>query len=162
MHGANRTGRPFHGDHAGILLYDTLRTFRFCEQPTAEAMAKGIRLYDCRITNAVKCLPPGNLPTASEVGTCRRYLVGELALMRRLKVVVALGGVAHKAIVRVYGGHQQDYPFSHAGEHIMDNAVTLLDSYHCSRYNTNTGRLTPAMFRQVFSRARELVDAHAQ
>ena len=158
MHGANRTGRPFTGDHAGILLYQMLHAFGFSSQPESLAADDPLKLVDCRITNAVKCLPPDNKPIGSEINTCNQYLVNEMFGLPEGSVVLALGGIAHRAIIKALELRQADFKFSHGGEHrLLDNAI-LLDSYHCSRYNTNTRRLTTEMFEQIFVRARQLID----
>jgi uracil-DNA glycosylase len=157
MHGANRTGRPFTGDHAGILLYETLHRFGFASQASGLAADDGLRLLDCRITNAVKCLPPDNRPVGAEIRQCNAFLQQELRTLPRSSVVLALGGIAHRAVVRALGAKQADYRFGHAVLHEV-GGLRLLDSYHCSRYNTNTRRLTPAMFEAVFAHARELLD----
>ena len=157
MHGANRTGRPFTGDHAGFLLYETLHAFGFSNQAEATAVDDGLELLDCRITNAVKCLPPDNKPVGAEINTCNSYLANELRLLPSNSVMLALGGIAHRAIIRALSLRQADYPFGHAAEHELAEGLLLLDSYHCSRYNTNTRRLTEEMFRAVFARARELL-----
>jgi len=157
MHGANRTGRPFTGDHAGILLYETLHDFGFSNQAESVAVDDGLRLLNCRITNAVKCLPPDNKPVGAEINTCNAYLANELRTLPENSVILALGGIAHRAIIRSMSLRQADYPFGHAAEHEITPALILLDSYHCSRYNTNTGRLTDEMFRSVFGRAKELL-----
>ena len=158
MHGANRTGRPFTGDHAGILLYQTLQEFGFSNRGESIAADDGLELIDSRITNAVKCLPPDNKPIAAEINSCNGFLAKELETMPGHSVVLALGGIAHKAIIRALALRQAAYKFGHAVEHDLGRRFLLLDSYHCSRYNTNTGRLTAAMFRAVFARARELLD----
>ena len=155
MHGANRTGRPFTGDHAGFLLYETLHAFGFSNQAEATAVDDGLELLDCRITNAVKCLPPDNKPVGAEINTCNSYLANELRLLPKNSVMLALGGIAHRAIIRALSLRQADYPFGHAAEHELAEGLLLLDSYHCSRYNTNTRRLTDEMFRAVFARAKE-------
>jgi uracil-DNA glycosylase family 4 len=157
MHGANRTGRPFTGDHAGFLLYETLHAFGFSNQAEATAVEDGLELLDCRITNAVKCLPPDNKPVGAEINTCNSYLANELRLLPNNSVMLALGGIAHRAIIRALSLRQAEYPFGHAAEHELAEGLLLLDSYHCSRYNTNTRRLTDEMFRAVFARARELL-----
>jgi uracil-DNA glycosylase family 4 len=157
MHGANRTGRPFTGDHAGFLLYETLHAFGFSNQAEATAVDDGLELLDCRITNAVKCLPPDNKPVGAEINTCNSYLANELRLLPNNSVMLALGGIAHRAIIRALSLRQAEYPFGHAAEHELAEGLLLLDSYHCSRYNTNTRRLTDEMFRAVFARARELL-----
>jgi uracil-DNA glycosylase family 4 len=157
MHGANATGRPFTGDFAGILLYRTLHRFGFASAPESHAADDGLRLLDCRITNAVKCLPPQNKPTGAEIATCRDFLAQELASFRDGGVIVALGSIAHKSVVAAMGVRQKDAEFAHGAEHAMPRGITLIDSYHCSRYNTQTRRLTDAMFEAVFARARELI-----
>jgi uracil-DNA glycosylase family 4 len=157
MHGANRTGRPFTGDHAGILLYETLYKFGFSNQPGSVSADDPLKLHDCRITNSVKCLPPDNKPVGAEINTCNVYLSGELELLPTPRVVLALGGIAHRAVIRALGLRQAEYKFAHAAEHRVDGRLLLLDSFHCSRYNTNTGRLTTAMFEAVFARAKELI-----
>ena len=157
MHGANRTGRPFTGDHAGILLYQTLHKFGFSSGSESLSASDGLRLLDCRITNAVKCLPPDNRPVGAEVNTCNTYLANELAALATDAVVLVLGGIAHRAVVKAVGLRQADYKFAHAAVHDLSN-FRMLDSYHCSRYNTNTGRLTTEMFEDVFATARALLD----
>jgi uracil-DNA glycosylase family 4 len=158
MHGANATGRPFTGDYAGLLLYRTLFDFGFSNRPEATGRDDGLELRDCRITNAVKCLPPENKPNGAEIAGCNDYLTVELQAMPRGAVLVALGAIAHGAVLRALGARRARHPFAHGAERRFGDMV-LLDSYHCSRYNTNTGRLTEPMFREVFSRARELLDA---
>ena len=157
MHGANRTGRPFTGDHAGILLYETLHKFGFSSQAESLSADDGLTLLDCRITNAVKCLPPDNKPVGAEINTCNRFLANELDTVAPGSVVLALGGIAHRAVVKACGLRQADYKFAHAADHDLGN-FHMLDSYHCSRYNTNTGRLTPAMFDAVFAKAKGMLD----
>ncbi len=159
MHGANRTGRPFTGDYAGVLLYETLHRYGFSSRAQSVSADDPLELTGCRITNAVKCLPPENKPVGAEINTCNAFLAAELATLPADSVVVALGGIAHRAVVRAVGGRQAEHKFGHAAEHEITGRFTLLDSYHCSRYNTNTGRLTPEMFRQVFARARQLLDS---
>jgi len=157
MHGANRTGRPFTGDHAGILLYRTLHKYGFASHPESRSAGDGLTLVSCRITNAVKCLPPDNKPVAAEVNACNRFLAHELHNLQAGSLVLALGGIAHRAVVKAVAGRQADYKFGHAAEHDVAGHFLMLDSYHCSRYNTNTGRLTTEMFHNVFARARELL-----
>jgi len=157
MHGANRTGRPFTGDHAGILLYQMLHKYGFSSRDHSEAADDGLELIDCRITNAVKCLPPDNKPVGAEVNTCNAFLANELSTLSEGAVVMALGGIAHRAIVKARALRQADYKFGHAALHQLGN-LQLLDSYHCSRYNTNTRRLTEAMFDDIFAAARSLLD----
>lgn len=159
MHGANATGRPFTGDYAGVLLYHMLYETGFSNQPNSEQRHDGLALYDCRITNAVRCLPPANKPTAGEVRNCAGFLSHDLALMPAGGVVLALGRIAHEAVVRCEGYRQRDYSFAHGAQHSLSRRRTLLDSYHCSRYNTQTGRLTEEMFRGVLRRAREALSA---
>lgn len=156
LHGANATGRPFTGDYAGVLLYETLHRFGFSSAPVSESADDRLELQECRITNAVKCLPPGNKPVGAEVNECNTYLQAELRGMPAGSVLLALGGIAHRAIIRALGLRQADFRFGHAAEHEVGDMI-LLDSYHCSRYNTNTGRLTEDMFSRVFSRARTLI-----
>ncbi|HEY5641708.1 MAG TPA: uracil-DNA glycosylase [Woeseiaceae bacterium] len=156
MHGANRTGRPFTGDHAGILLYQMLHRYGFSTRPASESREDGLVLEDARITNAVKCLPPDNKPVGAEINTCNTFLANELATMPKGSVVLALGGIAHRAIVKARGLRQAEFKFAHAAVHDLDG-FRMLDSYHCSRYNTNTGRLTEEMFDAVFAQARSLL-----
>ena len=151
MHGANRTGRPFTGDHAGILLYQTLYRFGFANAAASVAAADGLKLKGCRITNAVKCLPPNNKPELREIKCCNRYLKTELATLREGSIVLALGNIAHQALLLALGVRKTQYPFRHGARHELPNGLALYDSYHCSRYNTQTKRLTEAMFNRVFS-----------
>ncbi|MBL3590822.1 MAG: uracil-DNA glycosylase [gamma proteobacterium endosymbiont of Lamellibrachia anaximandri] len=157
MHGANATGRPFTGDHAGILLYETLHRFGFASAPESRAADDGLTLHNCRITNAVKCLPPQNKPVGAEINACNDFLRDELQMLAGNSVILALGSIAHKAVVKACDGRQKDYLFGHAAEHQLPNGLRLLDSYHCSRYNTQTKRLTTKMFQDVFARARDLL-----
>ena len=156
MHGANRTGRPFTGDYAGILLYETLHKFGFASRPVSESADDGLVLKDCRISNAVKCLPPQNKPTTAEIKTCNRFLQTELMAMPAGSVVLALGKIAHDAVLRAFGEPLSAHPFGHAAEHVIQGRW-LVDSYHCSRYNTQTRRLTDDMFHAAVERARELL-----
>lgn len=157
MHGANRTGRPFTGDHAGILLFETLHKFGFSTHAESLAADDDLALTDCRITNAVKCLPPDNKPVGAEINTCNAFLANELHGLTRDSVVLALGGIAHRAIVKALRLRQADYKFGHAAVHDL-GSFRVLDSYHCSRYNTNTGRLTTEMFEGVFAKAKNMLD----
>ena len=157
MHGANRSGRPFTGDHAGILLYQTLFDHGFASKPESLAADDGLELLDCRITNAVKCLPPQNKPTAAEINTCRNFLREELLHLPENSVILALGTIAHKSIIASFGLRQVEYKFAHEAEFELPGGRILLDSYHCSAYNTSTKRLTPEMFNRVFARAREII-----
>jgi uracil-DNA glycosylase family 4 len=158
FHGANATGRPFTGDHAGILLYRTLHRFGFASAPESKARGDGLRLVDCRITNSVKCVPPQNKPLPVEIRTCNKYLAAELAQATEARVLLALGSIAHNAALRALALKPSDYEFAHAAEHRLPTDHILLDSYHCSRYNTQTRRLTEEMFARVFKRARALLD----
>ena len=165
LQGANRTGRPFTGDWAGDLLYETLDAFGFSRGHYAEDPDDGLTLVDAAITNAVRCVPPANKPIGAEIATCRSFLIDTIATQARLAVVIALGRIAHDSVVRALGQRLAALPFAHAREHRIDRgagpSLVLIDSYHCSRYNTNTGVLIPAMFRAVFARARALLDDSA-
>ena len=156
MHGANRSGRPFTGDHAGILLYQMLHKYGFASRDHSASVDDGLELIDCRITNAVKCLPPDNKPVGAEINTCNTFLANELQLLPPGSVVVALGGIAHRAIVKAMGLRQADFKFGHAALHDL-GSFRVLDSYHCSRYNTNTRRLTEEMFDAIFAQVRSLL-----
>ncbi len=173
LRGANRTGRPFTGDFAGDLLYPTLLDFGLGEGRYGSAPDDGVRLTRCRITNAVRCVPPQNKPTGEETKACRPFLAAEIAAMPNLKGLLALGLVAHKAILAALGRKQSALPFGHNAMHDLGeghrgdgprgdgprcDGLWLADSYHCSRYNTNTGRLTVTMFREVFAALRERLD----
>ena len=159
LRGANRTGRPFTGDHAGEILYATLRRFGFARGHYRAAPDDGLELVDCRITNAVRCVPPENRPLGGEVSACRRFLRGELSAAPQLQVIVPLGAIAHASVVRALALGPSRYAFRHGATYAVPRGPTLAPSYHCSRYNLNTGRLTPAMFEQVFAAVRALVDA---
>lgn len=150
MHGANRTGRPFTGDYAGVLLYETLHRYGFATAPQSVSADDGLQLRGCRISNAVKCLPPANKPTGSEIVTCNRYLAAEIAALPAGTVLLALGNVAHLAVLKALKLKAGNYKFGHARRHALPSGQTLYDSYHCSRYNTQTKRLTEAMFHGVF------------
>ncbi|WP_114953715.1 uracil-DNA glycosylase [Sphingosinicella terrae] len=153
MFGANRTGRPFTGDHAGILLYRTLVRYGLAEGDYAERIDDGLRLTGAVILNAVKCLPPQNKPLPEEIATCRPYYEASLAALPGIRILIALGQIAHVSAVRTAGGRQAAYKFGHLAEHRLPDGRILIDSYHCSRYNQNTGRLTAEMFEAVFARA---------
>jgi uracil-DNA glycosylase len=155
LHGANRTGRPFTGDYAGVLLYETLFGVGLSNQPNGAAPDDGLRLKGVRITNAVKCVPPENKPDAAEIRQCNSYIAAEIAALPSVKVILALGRIAHDAVLMALGEKRGAYKFGHAAEHVIGSRQ-LIDSYHCSRYNTQTRRLTPEMFRKVMSRAVEL------
>ena len=161
LKGANRTGRPFTGDFAGDLLYATLHEFGFANGRFAARADDGLVLYDARITNGVRCVPPANKPTPAEITTCRRFLLGTLAEASKLRAIVALGRIAHETVLRSAGARLAAHPFAHGARHVLSlpsKTIALFDSYHCSRYNTNTGVLTVDMFRNVFAAARTYVD----
>jgi uracil-DNA glycosylase len=157
MHGANATGRPFTGDYAGILLYKMLYEFGFSNQADSTFSDDGLQLKNCRITNAVKCMPPGNKPLSNEIINCNPFLRAELESRQYRLVILALGRIAHEAVIRALGIKQQVYKFSHNAVHTLDGDRFLLDSYHCSRYNTQTKRLTESMFRDVFYSVSKLI-----
>ncbi len=158
LRGANRTGRPFTGDYAGELLYPTLARVGLARGTYAARADDGFELVGCRITNAVRCVPPENKPTTDEVRTCRAaYLEAELAALPRLRAVLALGKVAHDSVLAARGLVRARHPFAHGAEHRLPDGLLLADSYHCSRYNTNTGRLTTEMFQAVVARMAEVV-----
>lgn len=171
LRGANRTGRPFTGDFAGELLYKTLIAYGFATGTYGARSDDGLRLLSCAITNAVRCVPPQNKPAPSEIKNCRPFLAGTIAAMPGLCAIVALGRVAHESLVRAFGQRPAAFPFAHGAEYVLNatpsaevaaasshlsaRTIILFDSYHCSRYNTNTGVLTQDMFRAVFAKARE-------
>ncbi|HEX2480033.1 MAG TPA: uracil-DNA glycosylase [Geminicoccaceae bacterium] len=159
LRGANRTGRPFTGDHAGEILYATLRRFGFARGHYRAAPDDGLELIDCRISNAVRCVPPENRPLGAEVNACRRFLATELQAPPAPRVVLPLGGIAHGSVLRALGLNGSRHAFAHGAVYAVPDGRMLAPSYHCSRYNLNTGRLTPAMFEQIFARVRTLVDA---
>jgi len=150
MHGANRTGRPFTGDYAGILLYDTLHRYGYASRPQAVALGDGLELSRCRITNAVKCLPPANKPQPDEIRRCNVHLQHELDALPTASAVLALGTIAHQAVLMALGLRRADFVFAHGARHELGGGRVLFDSYHCSRYNTQTRRLSEQMFRDVF------------
>ena len=154
LKGANRTGRPFTGDFAGDLLYATLLAHGFAEGTYSAALTDGLRLVGARITNSVRCAPPENKPTPLEIATCRSYLEGTLARMPDLRAIVALGRIAHDSVLTTVGARKSAFPFSHGRIHALRDGLALYDSYHCSRYNTNTGVLSPKMFNDVFAAIR--------
>lgn len=156
MHGANRSGRAFTGDHAGILLYRTLHKFGLATAAASVAADDGLQLIGARISNAVKCLPPANKPLPFEIKSCNGFLRAELEQSRALRVILALGGIAHGAVLRACNLKSGAHRFAHAAEHALADGRVLVDSYHCSRYNTQTRRLTTPMFEAVMSRARDL------
>jgi uracil-DNA glycosylase family 4 len=163
LRGANRTGRPFTGDYAGDLLYATLLEFGFASGEYDRRPDDGLKLQDCVIVNAVRCVPPQNKPTPLEIATCRRYLIGAVSGLGNLRAIVVLGRIAHDSALRAFGLALARFPFSHGAVHeLPDDRPLLFDSYHCSRYNTNTGVLTPQMFRAVFASVRaHLADVEA-
>ncbi len=150
LKGANWSGRPFTGDAAGDLLYPTLAAFGFSTGKFDARPDDGLTLQDCRITNAVRCVPPQNKPTTPEIATCLQFLRRELDGLANLRVILALGGIAHGAVLTAFGLKKAAYKFVHGAVHELPDGPVMADSYHCSRYNTNTGRLTPAMFEAVF------------
>ena len=159
LRGANRTGRPFTGDHAGILLYATLAKFGFASGAYAASPDDGLRLVDCAITNAVRCVPPANKPEPAEIKTCRQFLVQRIAVSPNLRAMVVLGRIAHETVLRALGLRLAAFPFAHGAIHVLpERRLAVFDSYHCSRYNTNTGTLTPEMFEAVFAHARRYLD----
>jgi uracil-DNA glycosylase family 4 len=159
LRGANRTGRPFTGDHAGEILYATLGRFGFARGDYRAAPDDRLELIDCRIANAVRCVPPQNRPLGGEVNACRQFLEGELHAPPQPAVVLPLGGIAHASVLRALALKRSRHPFAHGAIYRVQGGMTLAPSYHCSRYNLNTGRLTPAMFEQIFATVRTLVDA---
>jgi uracil-DNA glycosylase len=158
LRGANRTGRPFTGDHAGEILYRTLIDYGFARGDYRAAPDDGLELIDCRITNAVRCVPPENRPTGTEINACRRFLSAELRAPPP-RVVLPLGGIAHASVIRALGLPLRHMPFRHGAIYRPAQAPILVPCYHCSRYNLNTGRLTPAMFTVLFGQVRALVDS---
>jgi uracil-DNA glycosylase family 4 len=158
LRGANRTGRPFTGDYAGDLLYETLLDFGFARGRYAASPDDTLELVDCLITNAVRCVPPENKPTPLEIGTCRPFLISRLAATQHARAILALGRIAHDSTLAALGARKAAYPFKHGASHGVREHLALFDSFHCSRYNTNTGRLTRQMFRDVFAAIR----AHLQ
>jgi uracil-DNA glycosylase len=158
LQGANRTGRPFTGDYAGVLLYDTLGRYRFARGQYGAHPDDGLQLIDCRISNAVRCVPPENKPTTAEIATCRDFLKATIVEMPKLTTIVALGHVAHNSVVTALGAKKSATPFKHGGKNTL-GSLALFSSYHCSRYNTNTGVLTPEMFRDVFAKVRSYLNA---
>jgi uracil-DNA glycosylase family 4 len=151
MHGANQTGRPFTGDYAGVLLYETLYKYGFATKSQSVSAHDDLQLVNCRITNAVKCLPPDNKPLPAEIATCNQFLAAELNQINTNSIILALGNVAHLAVLKAFGLKIKDYKFGHAARYTLPNGLILVDSYHCSRYNTQTKRLTEAMFHSVFA-----------
>jgi len=158
LQGANRTGRPFTGDYAGVLLYETLALYGFSRGKFGARADDGLALIDCRISNAVRCVPPENKPAPAEINTCRDFLKSTIAEMKNLRAIVALGHVAHNSVVSALGAKKSTTPFKHRAKNMLGD-LALFSSYHCSRYNTNTGVLTPEMFREVFASVRAYLDS---
>lgn len=159
LKGANRTGRPFTGDYAGLLLYKMLLKYSFAIGTYEERADDGLMLQDCMITNAVRCVPPANKPESHEINICRQFLSGRISALPRLAAIVVLGRIAHDSTIKAFGLKLKDFPFSHGAVHtINDGKFKLYDSYHCSRYNTNTGTLTEGMFEGVFASVRIFLD----
>ena len=159
LKGANRTGRPFTGDYAGDLLYATLLKSGFARGSYAARADDGLELRDCRITNAVRCVPPENKPETAEIAACGAYLAEEIAEMRNLRAILALGAIAHNAVLGALAQHRPAHPFKHGALHALQTGVLLADSYHCSRLNTSTGVLTPKMFEEVLEEIRGRIRA---
>lgn len=158
MHGANATGRPFTGDYAGLLLYATLYEFGYSNQPEAVALNDGLRLKNVRITNSVKCLPPENKPTGEEINQCNHFLAAELKTLPEKAVILALGNIAHQAVLKAYGMKLSSAKFGHNATHNLPGGRYLVDSYHTSRYNIQTKRLTQNMFADVFTQINHLLE----
>lgn len=161
LRGANRTGRPFTGDFAGDLLYATLCESGLANGGYARSPDDGLTLVNCTITNAVRCVPPQNKPSPNEITTCRQFLTAQIGCLADLRIIVALGRIAHESVVRALGGKLADFPFAHGRRHVLRSAGSMLalhDSYHCSRYNTSTRVLTEAMFKDVFARVKAELD----
>lgn len=160
MHGANASGRPFTGDHAGIILYQTLYDFGYSSQAESISRDDGLRLYDCRITNAVKCLPPNNKPSGNEINQCNRYLATEIQNLPDQAVILVLGRIAHQAVLKTYRLKLSAFPFGHAKRFLLPDDKTLVSSYHCSRYNIQTKRLNKAMLDEVFEMIQAIHATH--
>ena len=158
LKGANRTGRPFTGDYAGDLLYSTLSIFNFSTGVFAARPDDGLKLIDCMITNAVRCVPPENKPTPAEIKACRTFLSARIAALPNLRAIVCLGRISHESTLSALGEKRSHFPFGHGTHHRIRATLSVFDSYHCSRYNTNTGVLTPEMFRAVFADVRRHLD----
>jgi len=157
LHGANASGRPFTGDASGDMLFATLHKYGFANQASSRSERDSMRLVDCRITNAVKCVPPQNRPNGDEIKRCNSYLRAEISGLGAGSVILALGTIAHNSVLKALDLQQSLMRFTHLAEHRLSNRFRLIDSYHCSRYNFNTGRLNQAMFEQVFRRIRQLL-----
>jgi len=154
LQGANKTGRPFTGDYAGDLLYKTINKFNFSKGKYGGTIDDSLKLKDCTITNAVRCVPPQNKPISEEINNCNNFLKKTIEIHKNLKVIIALGLIAHKSIISAFNLKQKLYKFKHGNKHKINNLI-LIDSYHCSRYNTNTGRLNEEMFEKIFFEAKK-------
>jgi uracil-DNA glycosylase family 4 len=161
LNGANRTGRPFTGDYAGDLLYATLLEFGFASGRYEARPDDGLRLLDCMISNSVRCVPPQNKPSPAEIATCNGFLRARVAALPNVCAIIALGRIAHDSTLTAFGCRKSQFPFAHGARHALREGLELFDSFHCSRYNTNTRRLTPDMFRSVFAAVREILPARA-
>tara|TARA_B000000609_G_C24031255_1_gene270743 strand:- start:59 stop:691 length:633 start_codon:yes stop_codon:yes gene_type:complete len=157
LNGANKTGRPFTGDYAGLTLFYTLKKFNFLKGQYKEDGHDNIKLKNCSITNAVRCVPPKNLPKSDEIKNCENFLKSTISLHKNLKVIVALGLISHKSIVSTFNLKQKDYKFGHSNKHNLSKKIKLIDSYHCSRYNINTKRLSQIMFDEIFIEAKKII-----
>ena len=157
LNGANKTGRPFTGDYAGLTLFHTLKKFSLLKGQYKEDGHDNLRLANCSITNAVRCVPPKNLPKSDEIKNCKNFLKSTISLHENLKVIVALGLISHKSIVSTFNLKQKDYKFGHSNKHGLSKKIKLIDSYHCSRYNINTKRLTQEMFDEIFIEAKKII-----
>ncbi len=158
MHGANATGRPFTGDYAGLLLYEALFNFGYSNQIDSESLSDGLKLNNCRITNAVKCLPPQNKPTGTEINQCNHFLTEEIKILPEQSVIMALGTIAHQAVLKAYGLKLSTAKFGHNKQYRLPDGRMLVSSYHCSRYNVQTKRLTSEMFADVFNTIKLLIE----
>jgi len=157
LNGANKTGRPFTGDYAGLTLFHTLKKFSLLKGQYKEDGHDNLRLANCSITNAVRCVPPKNLPKSDEIKNCKNFLKSTISLHENLKVIVALGLISHKSIVSTFNLKQKNYKFGHSNKHSLSKTIKLIDSYHCSRYNINTKRLTQVMFDEIFIEAKKII-----
>ena len=157
LNGANKTGRPFTGDYAGLTLFHTLKKFSLLKGQYKDDGHDSIKLENCSITNAVRCVPPKNLPNSDEIKNCENFLKSTISLHKNLKVIVALGLISHKSIVSTFNLKQKDYKFGHSNKHSLSKKIKLIDSYHCSRYNINTKRLTQAMFDEIFIETKKIL-----
>ena len=157
LNGANKTGRPFTGDYAGLTLFHTLKKYRLLRGQYKEDGNDDLKLQNCSITNAVRCVPPKNLPKSDEIKNCENFLKSTIFLHKNLKVIIALGLISHKSIVSTFNLKQKDYKFGHSNKHNLSKKIKLIDSYHCSRYNINTKRLSQLMFNDIFKEAKKII-----